>query len=71
MINRVTYHIEFEDHTIDDFLRSLYPTNDAKFASYRVPHPLEDILKVKLQVKIDKMDKIVTDTVTYLEKDVF
>jgi DNA-directed RNA polymerase II subunit RPB11 len=45
MINSVTYRIELEDHTVGDLLRIyLLKNKDVKFAGYRVPHPLDDIL---------------------------
>lgn len=45
MANSATYKIPLEDHTIGDLLRIyLLKNNQVKFAGYRVPHPLDDIL---------------------------
>ncbi len=45
MINSVTYRIQLEDHTVGDLLRIyLLKNKDVRFAGYRIPHPLDDIL---------------------------
>lgn len=54
MINSVTYRIELEDHTIGDLTRIyLLKNKDVKFAGYRVPHPLDDILEIKVQTSVE------------------
>lgn len=50
MVNSVTYRIPMEDHTVGDLLRIyLLKNKDVKFAGYRQPHPLEDVIEVKVQ----------------------
>lgn len=50
MINSVTYKIPLEDHTVGDLLRIyLLKNSEVRFAGYRVPHPLDDILEIKVQ----------------------
>ena len=45
MINSVTYKIPLEDHTVGDLMRIyLLKNSEVRFAGYRVPHPLDDIL---------------------------
>jgi DNA-directed RNA polymerase II subunit RPB11 len=44
----------FEDHTMGNLLRmQLLQSKDIKFAGYRVPHPLEDKLEIKVQANKD------------------
>lgn len=48
--NCLTYRIELEDHTLGDLLRIfLLKEDDISFAGYKVPHPLEDVLEIKVQ----------------------
>lgn len=50
MVNSVTYRIPLEDHTVGDLMRIyLLKNTEVKFAGYRVPHPLDDVLEVKVQ----------------------
>lgn len=72
MINSVTYKIELEDHTVGDLLRIyLLKNKDVKFAGYRVPHPLDDILEIKVQTTVEDTNRVVKDTLQVLEKDLF
>ena len=46
----LTYRIELEDNTLGDLLRIfLLEEDDISFAGYKVPHPLEDVLEIKVQ----------------------
>jgi DNA-directed RNA polymerase II subunit RPB11 len=72
MVNSVTYRIELEDHTIGDLLRIyLLKNKDVKFAGYRVPHPLDDILEIKVQTTVEDTNQVVKDTVNLLEKKIY
>lgn len=72
MQNSVTYKVYLEDHTIGDLLRIFLLKNDeVKFAGYKVPHPLEDTLEIKVQTKNKKPNEIVTTTLKSLQKDLF
>jgi DNA-directed RNA polymerase II subunit RPB11 len=72
MVNSVTYRIPLEDHTVGDLLRIyLLKNKEVKFAGYRVPHPLDDVLEVKVQTTTEDTDKIVKDTLRSLQKDLF
>lgn len=52
MPNSVTYKIKLEDHTVGDLLRIFLLKNPkVKFAGYKVPHPLEDLLEIQLQTE--------------------
>jgi DNA-directed RNA polymerase II subunit RPB11 len=67
MENSVTYRIELEDHTIGDLLRIyLLKNKEVKFAGYRVPHPLDDILEIKVQTTVQDTNRVVKDTLTVL-----
>jgi DNA-directed RNA polymerase II subunit RPB11 len=67
MENSVTYRIELEDHTIGDLLRIyLLKNKEVKFAGYRVPHPLDDILEIKVQTTAQDTNRVVKDTLTVL-----
>lgn len=49
-LNSATYKIEIEDHTLGDLIRIfLLKNEEVKFAGYRLPHPLENILEIKVQ----------------------
>lgn len=72
MINSVTYKIPLEDHTIGDLLRIyLLKNNEVKFAGYRVPHPLDDMLEVKVQTASEDTNKTVKETLKKLQMDLF
>lgn len=72
MVNSVTYRIPLEDHTVGDLLRIyLLKNKEVKFAGYRVPHPLDDILEVKVQTSTEDTNKIVKDTLRSLQKELF
>ena len=72
MVNSATYKIELEDHTIGDLLRiALLKRKDVKFAGYKVPHPLQDILEIKVQTTDENTNEIVQDTLGILQKEIF
>lgn len=72
MINSVTYRIELEDHTIGDLIRIyLLKNKDVKFAGYRVPHPLDDILEIKVQTSVEDTNQVVKDTIKTLDKELW
>jgi DNA-directed RNA polymerase II subunit RPB11 len=72
MINSVTYRIPLEDHTVGDLLRIyLLKNNEVKFAGYRVPHPLDDMVEVKVQTASEDTNKIVKETLKKLQIDLF
>lgn len=72
MINSVTYRIELEDHTIGDLTRIyLLKNKDVKFAGYRVPHPLDDILEIKVQTSVENTNEVVKDTLGKLSKELW
>lgn len=55
-----------------DLLRIyLLKNKEVKFAGYRVPHPLDDVLEVKVQTTTEDTNKIVKDTLKSLQKDLF
>lgn len=48
--NSATYKVELEDHTLGDLIRIfLLKNEEVKFAGYRMPHPLENMLEIKVQ----------------------
>ena len=72
MVNSVTYRIPLEDHTVGDLLRIyLLKNTEEKFAGYRVPHPLDDVLEVKVQTASDDTNKTVKETLNKLQIDLF
>jgi DNA-directed RNA polymerase II subunit RPB11 len=72
MVNSVTYKIPLEDHTVGDILRIyLLKNSEVKFAGYRVPHPLEDVLEVKVQTSSEDTNKVVKETLKKLQIDLF
>ena len=72
MVNSVTYRIPLEDHTVGDLLRIyLLKNKEVKFAGYKVPHPLDDVVEVKVQTSHEHTDKVVKDTLKTLQKDLF
>ncbi len=72
MINSATYRIELEDHTIGDLLRIyLLKNKDVKFAGYRVPHPLDDILEIKVQTTVEDTNNVVRETIKGLDKELW
>jgi DNA-directed RNA polymerase II subunit RPB11 len=72
MVNSVTYRIPLEDHTVGDLLRIYLLKNaEVKFAGYRVPHPLDDVLEVKVQTAAEDTGKTVRDTLRRLQMDLF
>ena len=72
MVNSVTYKIPLEDHTVGDLLRIyLLKNKDVKFAGYRVPHPLDDMLEVKVQTSTEDTCNTVKDTLKMLHKELF
>lgn len=72
MVNSVTYRIPLEDHTVGDFMRIyLLKNKDVKFAGYRVPHPLDDTLEVKVQTSSEDTNRTVKETLRDLQKNLF
>ena len=72
MINSVTYRLPLEDHTVGDLLRIyLLKHKEVKFAGYKVPHPLDDVVEVKVQTAHEDTGKVVKDTLKGLQKDLF
>jgi DNA-directed RNA polymerase subunit L len=72
MVNSVTYRIPLEDHTVGDLLRIyLLKNSEVKFAGYRVPHPLDDMLEVKVQTASEDTNKTVKETLKKLQIDLF
>ncbi|KAI5132887.1 DNA-directed RNA polymerase II subunit RPB11 [Nematocida ausubeli] len=55
LANSIELSIRDEDHTIGNALASeLQKNEDVAFAAYKIPHPLQNILKVK--VVVDKSE---------------
>lgn len=70
MKNSVTYKIELEDHTLGDLVRIfLLKNEEVKFAGYRLPHPLEDILEIKVQTNEKHPNAAMKTTLSQLQKD--
>lgn len=70
MKNSVTYKVELEDHTLGDLLRIFLLKNDeVKFAGYRLPHPLENVLEIKVQTNDRHPNMAVKSTLSQLQKD--
>mmetsp|Transcript_1681 Transcript_1681/g.2032 ORF Transcript_1681/g.2032 Transcript_1681/m.2032 type:complete len:129 (+) Transcript_1681:162-548(+) len=66
--NAVNFTIAKEDHTVGNLLVSqLLKYSDVRFAGYRIPHPLEYILMIKLQTDGKKRDPI--EAITQATKD--
>jgi len=52
--NAVTMVVEREDHTLGNMLRmQLLEDREVLFSGYRVPHPLEPAIQVKVQTRSD------------------
>lgn len=67
--NSATYRIEVEDHTLGDLIRIfLLKDEEVKFAGYRVPHPLESVLEIKVQTSEKHPNEAVRSTLRKLEK---
>jgi len=48
--NAATFFVAKEDHTLGNLLRhELLRDRDVRFAGYRMPHPLQTVLEVKVQ----------------------
>lgn len=72
MINSVTYKIPLEDHTVGDLMRIyLLKNSEVRFAGYRVPHPLDDILEIKVQTASEDTNKTVKEVLKKLQIDLF
>ena len=72
MVNSVTYRMPLEDHTVGDLLRIyLLKNKEVKFAGYKMVHPLEDVVEVKVQTSHDDTNKVVKDTLVGLQRDLF
>jgi len=57
---------------VGDLLRIyLLKNTEVKFAGYRVPHPLDDVLEVKVQTASDDTNKTVKETLNKLQIDLF
>jgi len=54
MINSKTIVMNLEDHTIGNLIRMhLLKNKEVKFAGYKVPHPLEPKVEIKVQTVKD------------------
>lgn len=54
MINSKTIVMNLEDHTIGNLIRMhLLKNKEVKFAGYKVPHPLEPKVEIKVQTVSD------------------
>jgi DNA-directed RNA polymerase II subunit RPB11 len=72
MVNSVTYRIPLEDHTVGDLLRIYLLKNaEVRFAGYRVPHPLDDVLEVKVQTSAEDTNRTVRETLRKLQQELF
>lgn len=70
LVNSVTYKFEIEDHTLGDLLRIfLLKNEEVKFAGYKVPHPLENILEIKVQTNEKHPNMAMKATLSKLQKD--
>jgi DNA-directed RNA polymerase II subunit RPB11 len=68
--NSVTYKIEVEDHTLGDLIRIfLLKNEEVKFAGYRMPHPLENILEIKVHTNEKHPNDVMRTTLAQLQKD--
>ncbi|KRX11123.1 DNA-directed RNA polymerase, RBP11-like dimerization domain [Pseudocohnilembus persalinus] len=74
--NALTFILYLEDHTIGNVLRmELMNNKQVKFAGYKVPHPLEDKVEIRVQTTNEQkpkeaVDKAITDLkdkLSYLE----
>lgn len=55
--NSAVFVIEREDHTLGNMLRMrMLDDDDVLFSGYRVPHPLEPAIQLKVQTRPDKSD---------------
>lgn len=51
-----TYTIRLEDHTVGNLLRQqLHTDDDVVFAGYRIPHPLDPLMMMRIQTTGGKM----------------
>lgn len=58
MVNASVFDINKEDHTIGNILRTqLLEDETVMFAGYRVPHPLEHRIEIKLQTTNESTPK--------------
>jgi DNA-directed RNA polymerase II subunit RPB11 len=56
---------------LGDLIRiALLNNKDVKFAGYRVPHPLEDTLEIKLQTTIKDPNEVFKHALGSLQKDI-
>ncbi|EWS71490.1 DNA-directed RNA polymerase II 13.3 kDa proteinRPB11, partial (macronuclear) [Tetrahymena thermophila SB210] len=71
MINSKTIHMNLEDHTIGNLMRMhLLKNKEVKFAGYKVPHPLEPKLELKVQTVKDNTNQILIDTIDTIMRQV-
>jgi len=49
----------------------LLKNKDVKFAGYKVPHPLDDILEIKVQTTVEDTNGVVKDTIKAIDKELF
>ncbi|EOD04024.1 hypothetical protein EMIHUDRAFT_67906, partial [Emiliania huxleyi CCMP1516] len=73
--NAVTLVIEREDHTVGNLLRMcLLEDKEVLFSGYRVPHPLEPAIQLKVQTKsedpgpVKAVDTAIERSVATLDK---
>lgn len=68
--NSVTYKVEIEDHTLGDLLRIfLLKNEEVKYAGYKMPHPLENVLEIKVQTYEKHPNEAMKSTLAQLQKD--
>ena len=70
--NSAVFVIEREDHTLGNMLRMrMLDDDDVLFSGYRVPHPLEPAIQVKVQTRSENPGpvKAVEDALGHLLKE--
>jgi DNA-directed RNA polymerase II subunit RPB11 len=73
MPNSMVLHLHMEDHTVGELLRiGLLTRKDVKFAGYRVLHPLDHKVEVRVQTVSDKAapGKVICETLNELSSEV-
>ncbi|EGR31054.1 DNA-directed polymerase II polypeptide J, putative [Ichthyophthirius multifiliis] len=71
MKNSKTIIMNLEDHTIGNLIRMyLLKSKEVKFAGYRMPHPLETKVEIKVQTVKDNTCEILINTLDGLIKDI-
>lgn len=64
-----TYILYLEDHTMGNLLRmELMNNKKVKFAGYKVPHPLEDKVEIKIHgSKNNEPEKVLSEAISDLD----